>query len=359
MSSNICRKNKFGFCKFSEKCHFRHINEKCEVKQCSSWQCEKRHPKVCKHYRDLGYCKFTTFCKFDHKKQKHNAENGDRISKIEKKLEEIDTIKTSEQQECRDTSKIDDLENMVNQLEIKIEEKDEAIAELTNRLKEMENKFTNIYSNEVSTKLSELDRRLKMFEKSPELTVFKCNLCEFSSTSEKGLKTHKSRMHTASHNEDGASSSYPKQCDICEKTLRTKEEMKKHLKTHSYIRPVFKCEKCEFCCETELTMEVHQGKNHDTNFECGLCGFLAKTEEDLDLHLFTCEIYLCDDCSVRLKTISDLKKHLNDDKHKIINNRYYKIIHAKIGQNSDSEIKQKTYYKEDFISKNERKKSRQ
>ena len=66
-----------------------------------------------------------------------------------------------------------------------------------------------------------------------------------------------------------------------------------------------------------------------------LCGFLTRTEEDLDLHLFTCEIYLCDDCSARLKTISDLKKQ------KIINNRYYKIIHAKIGKNSVSEIKQK------------------
>ena len=99
-------------------------------------------------------------------------------------------------------------------------------------------------------------------------------------------------------------------------------------------------------------MEVQQGKHQDLNFECE---FLAHTEEDLDLHIFTCEIYLCDDCSSRLKTISDLKKHLNDDKHRIINNGYYKIIHANIGKNSDSEIKLKTYFKEDFITKNERK----
>ena len=122
------------------------------------------------------------------------------------------------------------------------------------------------------------------------------------------------------------------QKQICEKNIKIEQEMKTHLETRSYIRPVFKC---KFCSENELTMEVQQGKHQDLNFECE---FLAHTEEDLDLHIFTCEIYLCDDCSSRLKTISDLKKHLNDDKHRIINNGYYKIIHANIGKNSDSEI---------------------
>ena len=102
-------------------------------------------------------------------------------------------------------------------------------------------------------------------------------------------------------------------------------------------------------------MEVQQGKHHDKNFERGLSGFFANTEEDLDLHIFMCDIFLCDYCSSRLRTISDLKKHLNDDKHRIISNADYKIIHAKIGKNSDSEIKLKTYFKEDFITKNERK----
>ena len=80
------------------------------MKQCSLWKCEKRHPKVCKHYRDRGYCKFTTFCKFEHKKQKHIEENSDKINEIEKKLEEILSMNATEkQQECRNPSKIDDL----------------------------------------------------------------------------------------------------------------------------------------------------------------------------------------------------------------------------------------------------------
>ena len=61
-----------------------------------------------------------------------------------------------------------------------------------------------------------------------------------------------------------------------------------HMKTHSYKRAEFKCEECEFCGETELTMEIHLGKMPQENFECGLCGFEAIDLEKLELHLFTC-----------------------------------------------------------------------
>ena len=57
--------------------------------------------------------------------------------------------------------------------------------------------------------------------------------------------------------------------------------MKVHMKTHSYKRAEFKCEECEFCGESELTMEVHLGKNHGEIFECGMCGFVAKDLENL------------------------------------------------------------------------------
>ena len=96
--------------------------------------------------------------------------------------------------------------------------------------------------------------------------------------------------------------------------------MKIHMKTHSYIRPQFKCEECDLICERELTMEVHIGKVHDENFECGLCSFIANSEENLVMHLVTCEIYICDRCDKRelcekqFKTISELKTHYTSEK---------------------------------------------
>ena len=77
---------------------------------------------------------------------------------------------------------------------------------------------------------------------------------------------------------------------------------------------------------------------------------MTKTLENLELHLFACEIYICDLCQTKLKSIPDLRKHLNNGEHRIVNPNYYKIFHAKQGKKSESEIKSNTYSKEDFIS---------
>jgi hypothetical protein len=73
------------------------------------------------------------------------------------------------------------------------------------------------------------------------------------------------------------------------------------------------------------------------------------------IHLFTCEMDICDYCcDLRLKTITKLKTHSNDGNHFIVNSKYFKITHAKQGKTSESEIKYTTYYKGDFISKKKR-----
>ena len=123
--------------------------------------------------------------------------------------------------------------------------------------------------------------------------------------------------------------------------------MKTHMKTHSYIRSQFKCEECEYICEKQLTMEVHVGKYHDTNFECGLCGFAANSEENLSMHLVTCEIYTCNICEKRFNTISEIKSHYKNDK--ILIKQYDKVTHAKVGRNSDSVVKETKHFKEDFF----------
>ena len=44
------------------------------------------------------------------------------------------------------------------------------------------------------------------------------------------------------------------------------------------------------------TVEVHHGRYHSCDFECGLCDYKAKSIKKLNTHLSTCEIYECDDC---------------------------------------------------------------
>ena len=122
--------------------------------------------------------------------------------------------------------------------------------------------------------------------RSNEIIIFKCALCDFSSSSEKGLKTHVKRKNTKSISEKGIQP-VPKTCDLCEKQFNSEKEMKKCMKTHSYKQVEFRCEECDFLGETPFTMEVHLGKSHSDHFEFGLCEFVATDLEKLEMHLFT------------------------------------------------------------------------
>ena len=85
--------------------------------------------------------------------------------------------------------------------------------------------------------------------------------------------------------------------------------MRNQMKTHSYKCLEFQCAECEFLGETEYTMEVHLGKTHGDIFECGLCDFAAKDKSMLNMYLFSCQIYVCNECDNRSQNLTDLKKH--------------------------------------------------
>ena len=82
MREDVCRKNKHGYCMYGDTCHFRHIDEVCSDKICNVFNCEKRHPKLCKFFREYHRCKFTTFCRYSHTV----TDNDEQIKEIEIKM---------------------------------------------------------------------------------------------------------------------------------------------------------------------------------------------------------------------------------------------------------------------------------
>ena len=116
--------------------------------------------------------------------------------------------------------------------------------------------------------------------------------------------------------------------------------MKKHLQTHSYKKANFKCVDCDFVGTNEETMEVHIGKTHANIFECGLCSHKAETLEKLDIHLFTCEVYVCSKCDFLEKSLTDLKKHAKKE-HFV--NPYFQIHHRKMDRRNHGEVSSHTY----------------
>ena len=194
-----------------------------------------------------------------------------------------------------------------------IAEKDAQIASLEERLSKIE--------SEDNTK------HLKMVELKE-----KCFQCDFETTSKHGLKVHIAKKHTVR-------STFS--CEFCERIFENEKDMRKHLKTHSYKKANFKCLECDFVGETEKTMDVHSGKEHSNNFECGICDLKLRNKEDLEVHLFTCEIYVCRKREFKAKTISEVKLH-TESMHGTDKDHF--LHHIKMDRNNVNEVSDSKHY---------------
>ena len=138
MTQAICYKNKLGYCKYKEKCFYRHVTLVCDDVKCNVFQCEKRHPKICKYYRDFRRCKFTVGCKYKHENQYEIFEQ------FEKKLEELKSSRIgndSDELAKKAEEKLESMENMLNNQRKELEEKNAQISSLELRMEEIEKKF--------------------------------------------------------------------------------------------------------------------------------------------------------------------------------------------------------------------------
>ena len=73
-AEHICRYIQTGYCKFKNLCRYRHIEEVCDVTDCESHECLKRHPRVCRYFQFRGYCKFSDHCAYAHQERKEVKE---------------------------------------------------------------------------------------------------------------------------------------------------------------------------------------------------------------------------------------------------------------------------------------------
>ena len=76
------------------------------------------------------------------------------------------------------------------------------------------------------------------------------------------------------------------------------------------------------------------------NFVCGLCAFEAKTLENLDLHIKTCEIYECAECEYISKQLSGIKEHISESSTKC---SLSSIFHLKMDRENEAVANCKEY----------------
>jgi hypothetical protein len=147
-----------------------------------------------------------------------------------------------------------------------------------------------------------------------------------------GLKTHTRRQHTHTKTK----------CSLCGKSFGNVRELNRHMITNSDKYTIlFKCEECEFRCKSQETLDIHIGKSHDDEYNCGLFDLKLKNIEELETHLNTCKVYRCSVCDTKEKEISAINQHM-ENKHADQNSTL--IDHLKISRNDKNEVTSKDFY---------------
>ena len=108
METGLCRHFKFGFCRFGDLCHRRHIKEICGNKVCPDVNvCPLRHPKICSFFTKYGNCKFGLYCSYGHEKSAMQTKIENLESELQNLTSEIKDLKGQIkliQQQLQDTT---------------------------------------------------------------------------------------------------------------------------------------------------------------------------------------------------------------------------------------------------------------
>ena len=87
----LCKHNS-GFCKYRDKCHFRHVQNVCQSETCCREECSARHPNKCKYFARKR-CKFGNRCQFSHdtigKEEERHKVVHEEIESLKKQVEEL------------------------------------------------------------------------------------------------------------------------------------------------------------------------------------------------------------------------------------------------------------------------------
>ena len=289
--SEKCHYYNTGYCKNGESCQDYHADKVCPDTNCFEDKCPFRHPNPCKFGQRCIFNK-KKICCFSHV----TLVSDDRFADLEKRIKIVE----KEKQACKDLAKkmenkCEVFENKIEMLNKAVSDKEQQVTTLSQRLNTLENTF--------ETRVKELEICFKANSEK-----FKCQKCDFSTNSENGLKTHVTKKHK--EQKQNIKETFPKQCSLCDLIFKSKKEMSKHVRTHSYSYVQFKCEHCEFIGGEEIDMEVHSAKLHGDKFECGVCDYEATDLENLEIHLKTCEYYKCELCDEIIWQFTDIKGHV-------------------------------------------------
>jgi hypothetical protein len=164
---NVCKFHQFGHCKFGSQCKKRHTINTCTNFPCKNMGCPMRHPRISKFFTHFARCKFDNQCSYLHTIASESS-TRDLASEIDEMKEEIETLKSNCQALKMEILKLNSAEEQVPSLPLPCDEYDI---------------------------VCENDDKLKQHKKTFHAEIFKCDFCNYETTSRKGVNIHKGSKH--------------------------------------------------------------------------------------------------------------------------------------------------------------------
>jgi KRAB domain-containing zinc finger protein len=139
---------------------------------------------------------------------------------------------------------------------------------------------------------------------------FKPHACDFPGCKKSFMKTHKLKLHKATHDQN-ATKMYS--CDKCPKSFKEIEHLKKHLFRHLGIKS-FSCTLCPARFAVKSGLESHMTTHtNEKKFQCKICDSKFTKNQTLNMHMKihkSEKAYACSFCDMRFIASGQLKRHV-------------------------------------------------
>ena len=171
----VCEKNKYGYCKFQDTCHLKHINLLCEDPKCSQDKYQKGHPMLCFYNMRNGYCKFGVYCKYSHGNTNYSNYSEEWKERVSFRVEKVENNHENLLKE------IEDLKNDVSNLKKESYFLKSKVEMFNTKVEDSHESIENLLDEESVEPRSKLSNI--------------CSECGYKAASKRGLNTHAKNKH--------------------------------------------------------------------------------------------------------------------------------------------------------------------
>ena len=274
-----CYHNNRGYCSFRNKCRYQHYDQVCPSSVCRDQECRKRHPVICKFKE---HCKFDkkSICSFKHVVIFENDSANSEIKALEVEIEnlkhEVDALKKDVK--LKETKLSEEAFQKVDMEKLPVEIRGKAETNLIEVVKELfeENKL-------LKDTVKNMEKTINDFTtKDPEEEIYPCMECDVEFYCDDALETHNELYHMKKNNICGncdrdfecedALETHRKQhhentheCNICDYKTTTEKGLNihkgsKHKEEKSTLK--YSCGKCNLTFASRGILDKHVKTMH-------------------------------------------------------------------------------------------------